>query len=80
MLFYFLQGATLAISAAIMPGPYQAYLLSQALRHGWKRTLPAAFAPLATLQKGLVNRWWVHGPDLTFDCGRYAAVWRGAVK
>ena len=48
MLFYFLQGATLAISAAIMPGPYQAYLLSQALRHGWRRTLPAAFAPLAT--------------------------------
>ncbi|MFZ7111611.1 MAG: LysE family translocator [Desulfatiglandales bacterium] len=48
MLFYFLQGATLAVSAAIMPGPYQAYLLSQALRHGWKRALPAAFAPLAT--------------------------------
>lgn len=48
MLFYFLQGVTLALSATITPGPFQAYLLSQALRNGWKRTLPAAFSPLAT--------------------------------
>jgi threonine/homoserine/homoserine lactone efflux protein len=31
-----------------MPGPFQAYLLSQALKNGWKRTLPAALAPLVT--------------------------------
>ena len=31
-----------------MPGPFQAYLLSQALKSGWKRTLPAALAPLVT--------------------------------
>lgn len=48
MLSYFLQGAALAFSAAVMPGPFQAYLLSRALKQGWKRTLPAALAPLAT--------------------------------
>lgn len=31
-----------------MPGPFQAFLLSQALKNGWKRTLPAALAPLVT--------------------------------
>lgn len=48
MVFYFLQGVTLALSATIMPGPFQAFLLSQALKNGWKRTLPAALAPLVT--------------------------------
>lgn len=47
-MIYFLQGVTLALSATVMPGPFQAFLLSQALRHGWKRTLPAALTPLAT--------------------------------
>jgi threonine/homoserine/homoserine lactone efflux protein len=46
--FYFLQGATLALTAAIMPGPFQAFLLSRALSAGWRRTLPAALAPLVT--------------------------------
>jgi threonine/homoserine/homoserine lactone efflux protein len=46
MILYLLQGATLALPAAIIPGPLQAYLLSQALKTGWKRTLPAALAPL----------------------------------
>lgn len=32
--------------AAAQPGPFQAYLLSQTLRSGWLRTLPAALAPL----------------------------------
>jgi threonine/homoserine/homoserine lactone efflux protein len=48
LLFYFLQGAALALPATIMPGPFQAYLLSQALKNGWKSTLPAALAPLVT--------------------------------
>jgi len=47
-LLFFIQGATLALSAVIMPGPFQAFLLSHSLRHGWKRTLPAALAPLIT--------------------------------
>ena len=48
MLFYFFQGATLAFSATIMPGPFQAYLLSQSVKYGWKHTLPLALAPLVT--------------------------------
>ncbi len=48
MILYFLQGATLALSATIMPGPFQAFLLSQSLKNGWKSTLPAALAPLVT--------------------------------
>jgi len=48
LILYFLQGATLALSATIMPGPFQAFLLAQSLKNGWKRTLPAAFAPMVT--------------------------------
>jgi threonine/homoserine/homoserine lactone efflux protein len=47
-ILFFLQGATLALTAAIMPGPFQAFLLSRSLLSGWKRTLPAALAPLVT--------------------------------
>jgi threonine/homoserine/homoserine lactone efflux protein len=43
---YILQAAALGLSAAAMPGPFQAYLISQSLRLGWRRALPAAFAPL----------------------------------
>jgi threonine/homoserine/homoserine lactone efflux protein len=46
MLFYLLQGLTLGFSAGVSPGPLQAYFLAQTLKNGWKRTLPAAFAPL----------------------------------
>ncbi len=46
MLAYVLQGLTLGVSGAAVPGPLQAFLLSQTLRYGWKRALPAATAPL----------------------------------
>lgn len=32
----------------MQPGPFQAYLISQTLSHGWRRTLPAAFSPLVS--------------------------------
>jgi len=32
----------------VQPGPFQTYLVSQAVRHGWRRTLPAALAPLVS--------------------------------
>jgi threonine/homoserine/homoserine lactone efflux protein len=35
-----------ALASAVQPGPFLAYLISQSLSHGWRRTLPAAFAPL----------------------------------
>ncbi|MDQ7029397.1 MAG: LysE family transporter [Ardenticatenia bacterium] len=46
MLAYVLQGITLGVSGAAVPGPLQAFLLAQTLRYGWKRALPATTAPL----------------------------------
>ena len=46
MLTHILIGSSLAFSAAVQPGPLQAYLLSRVSAIGWRRTLPAAFAPL----------------------------------
>jgi threonine/homoserine/homoserine lactone efflux protein len=46
MIFYFLQGLTLGIPAVATPGPLHAYYLSQTLKRGWRRTLPAALAPI----------------------------------
>ncbi|HXF86668.1 MAG TPA: LysE family transporter [Anaerolineales bacterium] len=46
MWLYFLQGIGLGFAAAVQPGPLQTYLISQSLLRGWKRTLPAALAPL----------------------------------
>jgi threonine/homoserine/homoserine lactone efflux protein len=46
MITYLVLGAGFAFAAAVQPGPFQAYLLAEALGRGWRRTLPAAFAPL----------------------------------
>jgi len=46
--FYFLQGATLGLSAVATPGPFQAFLLAHSLKNGWRRTLPAALGPLVS--------------------------------
>ena len=43
---YFVGGALLGLSAVASPGPFQAYLISQTLKNGWQRMLPAALAPL----------------------------------
>lgn len=45
---YLLFGTTYAFAAAAQPGPFQAYLVAQALTIGWRRTLPAIFAPLVS--------------------------------
>jgi threonine/homoserine/homoserine lactone efflux protein len=37
---------TYAFAAAVQPGPLQAYLVSEALRRGWRHTIPATLAPL----------------------------------
>jgi threonine/homoserine/homoserine lactone efflux protein len=37
---------TLGLVAASQPGPFQAFLLGRSVRHGWRRTLPLALAPL----------------------------------
>jgi threonine/homoserine/homoserine lactone efflux protein len=46
MTAYLILGATYAFAAAVQPGPFQTYLISQTLTNGWRRTLPAALAPL----------------------------------
>lgn len=46
LIAYLLQGLSLGISAAAQPGPFQAYLIGQALKLGWRRALPAVLAPL----------------------------------
>lgn len=46
MLGYLVSGLSLGFYAAVTPGPLQAFLLSQTLKNGWKRTLPASLAPL----------------------------------
>ncbi len=45
-LAYLLSAAAIGFSAGMTPGPLQAILLSYAIEGGWKKALPAAFAPL----------------------------------
>lgn len=48
MFFYVIQGVGYGLAAASQPGPFQTYLISQSVTRGWKRTLPAALAPLVS--------------------------------
>jgi threonine/homoserine/homoserine lactone efflux protein len=48
LLSYVLTAAAIGFSAGITPGPLQAVFLSYAIKGGWKKALPAAFAPLLT--------------------------------
>jgi threonine/homoserine/homoserine lactone efflux protein len=43
---YLVQGAGFGLFAAAQPGSFQVFLISEALKNGWRRTLPLAFAPL----------------------------------
>ena len=46
MWLYILQGLGYGFAAAVQPGPFQTYLISQTLSKGWKRTFPMVLAPL----------------------------------
>ena len=46
VLAYIIQGLGYGFTAGIQPGPFQTYIISKTLNNGWKRTLPAIFAPL----------------------------------
>jgi threonine/homoserine/homoserine lactone efflux protein len=48
VLVYLIQGIGFGFAAAVQPGPFQTYIISQTLNSGWRRTLPAAFAPLVS--------------------------------
>jgi threonine/homoserine/homoserine lactone efflux protein len=43
---YAAQGIAYGFVAAAQPGAFQAFIISQTLTNGWRRTLPAALAPL----------------------------------
>jgi threonine/homoserine/homoserine lactone efflux protein len=45
---YLIFGASLAFTAALQPGPLQAFFLAKVSQIGWRRTLPAAFGPLVS--------------------------------
>ena len=46
MWLYIVQGIGYGFAAAVQPGPFQTYIISQSLTRGWQRTIPAALAPL----------------------------------
>ncbi len=45
---FILKAVTIGFSAGVTPGPLQAIFLSYAIKGGWKKALPAAFAPLVS--------------------------------
>ena len=47
-MIYLTQGIVLGLYAAILPGPFQAFMLSKSLQNGWRSTLSLAFVPLLT--------------------------------
>lgn len=48
MWLYILQGIGYGFAAAVQPGPFQTYIISQSLTKGWRKALPAALAPLVS--------------------------------
>jgi threonine/homoserine/homoserine lactone efflux protein len=48
VIIYVIQGIAYGFAAAVQPGPFQTYIISQTLKSGWRPTLPAAFAPLVS--------------------------------
>jgi threonine/homoserine/homoserine lactone efflux protein len=46
MLSYILQGITYGFAAGVQPGPLQAYIILQALKNGWRRSIVYALVPL----------------------------------
>lgn len=45
-MYYLSQGIIFGLYAAIMPGPMQAFIISQIFKIGWRRALKLAFIPL----------------------------------
>lgn len=45
MFAYIIQGIVYGFAGAMQPGPLQAYLILETLKHGWRRAFPMVFAP-----------------------------------
>ncbi len=48
MINYLIFGLSYAFACVVQPGPFQAFLLSQSLTNGWRKTIPLVFAPLVS--------------------------------
>ena len=48
MIAYILQGIAYGFAAAAQPGPFQAYVILQAVRGGWRRSIVYALVPLCS--------------------------------
>lgn len=46
MVTHLILGVSYGFAAAVQPGQFQAYLISQTMTNGWRRTMPAVLAPL----------------------------------
>lgn len=91
MLKYFTLGCGFAFAAAVQPGPLLAFLFSRVTISGWRRTLPAALAPvisdgpIAILVLIVLNRFggdfvnilkFAGGILLLYFAGKTLSVWR----
>jgi len=43
---YLIFGLTYSFACVVQPGPFQAFLFSQSIKNGWRKTIPLVFAPL----------------------------------
>jgi len=48
MWLYVAQGIGIGFTAAVVPGPFQTFIISQTLTRGWKKVISATLAPLIT--------------------------------
>jgi threonine/homoserine/homoserine lactone efflux protein len=48
MINYFVFGLSYSFACVVQPGPFQAFLFSQSLTNGWRKTIPLVFAPLVS--------------------------------
>jgi threonine/homoserine/homoserine lactone efflux protein len=46
MINYLIFGITYSFACVVQPGPFQAFLFSQSVTNGWRKTIPLVFAPL----------------------------------
>ncbi len=46
MINYFIFGISYSFACVVQPGPFQAFLFSQSITNGWRKSIPLVFAPL----------------------------------
>jgi threonine/homoserine/homoserine lactone efflux protein len=46
MINYLIFGISYSLACVLQPGPFQAFLFSQSITNGWRKTIPLVFAPI----------------------------------